>query len=266
MVARGLWSRNRWINWRIRLKRLDRTTLFIFLLATALVLAPAARAQQEATPIAKARANAESFLNRMVRVLVTPTSGESQTGFGFILGERATATGGPGFLVVTADHLVRGASNPQKPSAVRVLFYANLTFNVPAEVLDVHLPPAEGDLAVLVVPKRPIPELSAAAAGSSQALLAGMAAWQLGLPDQWTTPDVTGRFALREPTGWLYFDHFDGSPQSAGGAAITELGLAGMVVGNGAPTAAARVLPVELIITKFKEWGLLNLAGTRPPP
>src|SRR5215472_660518 len=98
MVVRGLWSRNRWINWRIRLKRLDRTTLFIFLLATALVLAPAARAQQEATPIAKARANAESFLNRMVRVLVAPTaSGASQTGFGFIIGEHATATGGPGF-------------------------------------------------------------------------------------------------------------------------------------------------------------------------
>jgi hypothetical protein len=85
--------------------------------------------------------------------------------------------------------------------------------------------------------------------GSSQALTAGMAAWQLGQADRWTTPDVTGRFALREPTGWLYFDHFDGSPQSAGGAAITELGLAGMVVGHGSQaTAPARLAGLDMDI------------------
>ena len=256
--------------WGIRLRRLDKTTFFIFLLATALVLAPAARAEQEATPIARARTNAESFLNRMVRVLVAPTSGASQTGFGFIVGENATATGEPGVLIVTADHLVRGASNPQGPLAVRVLFYADadVMHHVPAEVLDAHLPPPEGDLAVLSVPKPSIiPQLSAAAIGS-QALAAGMAAWQLGLADQWTTPEATGRFALHEPTGWLDFDDFDGSPESASGAVITELGLAGMVVGRGSQAAApVRVLPVELIAAKFREWGLpWNLSGTRATP
>ena len=250
--------------WRIRLRGFS-AAFFIFLLA--LALAPAAGAQQEATPIARARANAESFLNRMVRVLVAPTaSGASQTGFGFIIGEHATATGGPGFLIVTVDHLVRSASNPQGPSMVRVLFYANLSYNVPAEVPDEHLPPSEGDLAVLVVPKRLIPPMSAAAMGSSQALTAGMAAWQLGQANRWTTPEATGRFAFREPTGWLYFDGFDGSPESAGGAVITALGLAGMVVGQGSQaTAPVRVLPVELIIKKLREWGLLDLSGTLAP-
>jgi hypothetical protein len=91
----------------------NKTAFFIFLLAMALALAPAARAQEEAPPIARARANAEPFLNRMVRVVVDPTAGgASQTGFGFIVGERATATAAPGFLIVTVDHLVRSASNP----------------------------------------------------------------------------------------------------------------------------------------------------------
>jgi hypothetical protein len=149
---------------------------------------------------------------------------------------------------------------------VRVLFYANLTYNVAAEVLDVHLPPPGGDLAVLVVPKRSIP--LSAAMGSSQALAPGMAAWQLGLADKWTKPDAIGRFALHEPTGWLYFDDLDGSPESAGGAVITESGLAGMVVGRGPQaTAPVRVLPVELIAAKFKDWGLSwNLSGTPATP
>jgi hypothetical protein len=39
-----------------------------------------------------------------------------------------------------------------------------------------------------------------------------------------------------------------------------------MVVGHSSQAALARVLPVELIIAKFREWGLLNLSGTRAPP
>jgi hypothetical protein len=134
---------------------------------------------------------------------------------------------------------------------------------MPAEVLDVHLPPPGGDLAVLVAPKPSMPPLSGVAMGSSQALMAGMAAWQLGHADQWTTSDVTGRFALQAPTGWLYFDHFDGSPESAGGAAITALGLADMIVGNGSPTATARVLPVELtVLSRSSRSG--GCRGTSP--
>lgn len=254
----------------LRRSRSVQTAFFVFLLATALTLAPAAHAQQGVPPIARARANAQSFLSRMVQLAAAPTASEAvQTGFGFIVGERVTAKGEPGFLIVTADHLVRGASNPQRPSAVRVRFYADtdVLHRVPAEVLDAHLPPPEGDLAVLSVPKPSIRPLSPAAIGS-QALAPGMAAWQLGLADQWTTPEATGRFGLHEPTGWLDFDDFDGSPEAAGGAVITEFGLAGMVVGRGSQAAASvRVLPVELIAAKFREWGLpWNLSGTRATP
>ena len=248
---------------------LDRTVFFLFLLASALAVAPASHAQQGMPPIARARANAQSFLNRMVQVAVAPTASAAVTGFGFIVGERVTAKGEPGFLIVTADHLVRSASNPPGPSMVQVRFYADADpiHHVQAEVLDEHLSPSEGDLAVLVAPKPSMRTLASVALGSSQALVPGMAAWQLGQADRWTTPEVTGRFTLRARTGWLYFDDFDGSAQSAGGAAITELGLAGMVVGNGSPTATARVLPVELISAKFKEWGLSwNLSGTPAPP
>lgn len=238
------------------------------LLAAALLPASPARAQQGPSPAAAAQQHAQAFLDRMVQVSGRSIgSGATASGFGFIVGERATAKGEPGFLIVTADHLIRGAGNaPAGSLPARVLFYADPTRNVPAEVLDVHLPPQQGDLAVLVVAKPAIAPLQSAVMGSTEALVPGMAAWQLGMAGTWTTPNATGRFALREPTGWLSFDGLDGSPESAGGAVITELGLAGMVVARAADAAVVRVVPVELMAAKFKEWGLAwNIPAATPP-
>jgi hypothetical protein len=151
--------------------------------------------------------------------------------------------------------------DPAKPAAIfappRVTFYADLSRNVAAVVLDVRLPPDQGDLAVLVVPKVPIPPPQPAVMAGTQALEPGMATWQLGLRGVWMQPSASARYALREPAGWLNFDGLDGSPGSAGGAVITELGLAGMVVGSDpGANRPARVLPAELIAAKFREWGL----------
>jgi hypothetical protein len=222
-------------------------------------------------PIEEASQRAHSFLDRMVRITtrVTPDA-TGVIGYGFVVGERATAQGQPGYLIVTADHLVRDPGNSTaRYQPPRVTFYADLTRNAVAEVLDVRLPPQQGDLAVLVVPKPSIPPPQAAVMGDTQALLPGMATWQLGLGGLWLAPSASARFALREPAGWLNFDGLDGSPGSAGGAVVTELGLVGMVVGpRPGPNAPVRVVPVELMAAKFREWGLawnIPTAGAPTP-
>jgi hypothetical protein len=228
-----------------------------------------AHAQQGSSPIAAAREQAQAFLDRMVQIVARPSPNlPPVAGFGFIVGERRTAKGEPGFLIVTADHLVRGPATPEAATGiVGVRFYSDLTRTGVGQLLPPHLSPDQGDLAVLVVPRPPLPQFKRSAAGS-QALAAGMAAWQLGSPIGWSSPAPNARFALRDPAGWLQFDGLDGSPGSAGGAVITELGLAGMLVGNGANRGGPpRVLPVELIASKLAEWGLeWDVAGGAKSP
>jgi hypothetical protein len=230
-----------------------------------------AHAQQGSSPVVAAREQAQLFIDRMVQIVARPSAnGPPIGGFGFIVGEHPTAKGEPGYLIVTTDHLVRGpATPPTGPIVAGIRFYADLTRTALAQVLPSHLPPDEGDLAILVVAKPPLPPFKHPAVGS-QALASGMAAWQLGSPMGWTPPAAGARFALRDPAGWLQFDGLDATPASAGGAVITEFGLAGMVVGSGAnPGAPPRVLPVEVIAAKFAEWGLewdLDGGGDKSSP
>jgi len=200
-----------------------------------------AHAQQAGSPAAAAREQERLFLDRMVQIVARQSANAAPVaGFGFIVGEHATAKGEPGFLIVTPDHLVRGPATPPGGTAiVGIRFHADLTRTEVAQLLPPHLPPEQGDLAVLVVAKPPLPSFKPSAAGS-QRLAAGMAAWQLGSPMGWAPPAANARFALRDPAGWLLFDGLDGTPGSAGGAVITEFGLAGMVVGSVANPAPRR--------------------------
>ena len=237
---------------------------WLLLLAGCLAAAGPAQAQPAPTatggvPIVEAGLRAHAFLDRMVRVTGRAATGKTGvSGYGFVVGEHATAQGQPGYLVVTPDHLIHDPANPTlRFEPPRVSFYTDRDRNVAADVLDVRLPPQQGDLDVLVVPKlttRPMPDVVMA---DTQALLPGMATWQLGLPDTWVLGSASARFALREPAGWLNFEGLDGSPGAVGGAVVTELGLTGMVVGFGPGLGTpARVLPVDLMATKFREWGL----------
>ena len=176
--------------------------------------APHAHAQQTTPPIVAAQENTQSFLDRMVQVRTQPVpNGPLVSGYGFIVAEHPLSNGQPGFLIVTADHLIHppGIPNadPHPPAAVR--FYADLTRAAVAEVLSPHLAPGQGDLAVLAVPKPPLPPIGPAVMGS-QGLAAGMAAWQLGTPAGWAPNAANARFALHEPNGFLDFDGLDGAP------------------------------------------------------
>ncbi len=241
--------------------------LLALLLAVAGGVLPA-DAQQSVAPVVAAQEHGQSFLDRMVQVRAQPVpNGPIVAGYGFIVADRPLSNWQPGFLIVTADHLLLGtgtsAPNAHPPAAVR--FYADLTRAAVAEVLDAHLAPGEGDLAVLAVPQPPLPAIKPAVMGS-QALAAGMPAWQLGTPAGWTPAAANARFALRNPKGGLEFDGLDGAPESAGGAIVTEFGLSGMVVGRTGDAPAVRVLPVELLAAKFAEWGLpwdIPALGTR---
>jgi hypothetical protein len=245
--------------------------LLLLLCLAASTAAQAQPTQQQTVgplPIQVASEHAQAFMDRMVRILARGLPGKSPTaGYGFVVGDHATADGQPGYLIVTADHLVRDPANPaQRFPPPQVIFNVDLAKVIPAELLEQHLPPQQGDVAALVVPKSSIPQPQPAQMGDTQALLPGMATWQLGLPGTWRLANANARFALREPTGWLNFDGLEASQASVGGAVVNELGLVGMVVGRPSANAPVRVVPVELMANKFREWGMAwNLSGAPSP-
>ncbi|MCW3476549.1 hypothetical protein, partial [Limobrevibacterium gyesilva] len=251
------------------LRRARAFLLPIILVLAGVVIAPRPAPAQPAPQLTlQGQQHAQAFLDRMVRVTGRQTAGGAgETGYGFVVGEGTNAQGTPVLVIVTADRLVRDPAQPDLRARPPVIVpYGNLGVSLQAELLEQRLPPAQGDLAVLLVAKpttalfRPVP------VADTQLLLPGTLAWQDGRPGQWEPPAAPGRYAVRDAAGWLTFDGLDASPGAAGAAILTEKGVAGMLVGpapsNGAPrgqgrpdSTTVRVLPIELIAAKVQAWG-----------
>ena len=223
------------------------------LLAAATLMQPTPlRAQTNPTLLAAGRGLVSAFMPRMVRI-----TGGRGTGYGFIVGSRDAPGGGSRLIIVTADHLVRDPTSKDPPAPVDISFYGNLVLISKAEVLPQHLPPEQGDLAVLLSERPLTASVPLVTMASTPALLPGSPAWEIGRPGSWDSPANPGQFSIRLPSGWLLFDGLDAERGSAGGAVLSPQGLVGMVVGEAAgPAASIRVLPIELIAAKLAEWEL----------
>jgi hypothetical protein len=197
--------------------------------------------------------HARAFLDRMVRVTARGPDGTALSGYGIIVGDGATEQGAPALVIVTADHLLRGPAGQDPPRAATITPFGNLGASPDTIVSAKHLPPGQGDLAVVLIPRASTARFRPVPAAGTLALLAGTPAWQSGRQGQWQPADSPGRFALRDPTGWLTFDGLDSSPAAAGSAVLTDAGLAGMLVGPDG--GASRVLAVEQIAARLREWG-----------
>ena len=202
---------------------------------------------------------ARGFLDRTVRVIARQVPGlPGESGYGLVVGERTGTQGGTVLVIVTPDHLVR---DPQRPDArfdpPSVVFFTDQARPVRAQLLDQRLPPEEGDLAVLTVPKPATFRARPAAAANTGLTLPGAPAWQVGRAADWTPAPVPGRFTLRERSGWLSFDGLDNAPAAAGAPVTTERGLAGLLTGaSSQDRQVSRVVPVELIAARLRAWNL----------
>ncbi len=215
-------------------------------------------AQLSTTTIAAGRQQVSDFIGRVARITGRQTPGSTgQAGYAFVIGSRPAPDGGERLLLVTADHVVRDPAAAGQPPVVTMVLYGNLTLSLRAEVLAEHLPYDQGDVALLLTEEALDAHFPPAQVASSQALLPGSPAWEIGRPGTWEQPPNPGQFSLRDPAGWLLFDGLDAAHGSAGGPVMNARGLIGMVAAESAsPAAPVRVVPVELIAAKLAEWGI----------
>jgi hypothetical protein len=167
-------------------------------------------------------------------------------GYGFVVAQQGDAV-----TIVTADHVVRDPDGAEY-GQVRVVFYADQAHPEAATVLDLRLPPAYGDLAVLEVRKPgfrmaqpPVARLP---------LTQGERGWRVAKQRGWTPGNIPGVFTGTELTIWLGFDNLDTPRGSSGGPIVVEQGLVGMVTDD--QSGRALVLPINIIANFFHEKGL----------
>ena len=187
----------------------------------------------------------------MVRVVGRQVpGGEGVTGYGFVVSLHPTANGAPGLLIAVrrpCSCAIRWHPHPVSRPTNGHLLPGNLAHPVAGQLLDAHLPPGQGDLAMIVAPGQVATPFRPVAMADLHALLAGAAAWQSGRAGTWEPPIEPGHFhpapAIRlAELRWLARRTWrrrgrDPSPRK---------GLAGMLVSEDAAAKAgipARVLP-----------------------
>ena len=208
-----------------------------------------------------------AYSMRDLTVQVTSYHGKdiAAEGYGFVVGQQ-----GDMLTIVTADHVVRDPEKTEEAeySEVRVVFYSDQTHPQTADVLDLRLPPAYGDLAVLEVRKRGFRMSQPPVAQFP--LTPGERAWRVGRQREWTPGDAPGAFTGTERTIWLGFDNLDTPKGSSGRPIVVAQGLVGMVTAD--QSGRALVLPINIIANFFREkglpWGLNGSpqAGASPSP
>jgi len=167
-------------------------------------------------------------------------------GYGFVVAQQGDVV-----MIATADHVVRDPDGAEY-GEVRVIFYADQAHCQAATVLDLRLPPAYGDLAVLEV-RNPGFRMTQTPVASLP-LTQGERAWRIGKQRGWTPGNLPGAFTGTERTIWLGFDNLDTPRGSSGGPIVVEQGLVGMVTDD--QSGRALVLPINIIANTFHEKGL----------
>jgi len=199
-----------------------------------------------------------ALMNRTVMVTAREAPGAAgEQGRGFIVGETVDARGRPVYLVVTADHVVRDKEDPdQVYPPPHVTLYAHQDQPQQAVLLNLRVPPEQGDLAILEVPKLAGDSLKPANMAPVSDLVPGMSAWRIGKLGVWLPSTNPGQYLGRDGV-FLRFDGLDTPRGSSGAPVVTDKGVIGMVVLDaGSGSGESRVLPIDLIAAKFQEFKL----------
>ena len=213
-------------------------TILVMLVLAAAV---AARAQN---PSGEAVAN--SLQSNVVRIVAHSGAGAIRDGFGFVVGEDSGQ-----LYIVTADHVVRGDGPDDIDKKPRVIFSQDRGKEYAGELLGTHLPPTEGDLAVLRIQKPPGFTWNRKA----QALdlpQRGTDVWFIGRQGEWYVPTRPGAVNEVEPSGTIRVDGLPVRVGTSGAPLISQSGILGMIVKDTGDFS--EVTPLGLIRRAIEYW------------
>jgi uncharacterized protein YecT (DUF1311 family) len=247
--------------------RLSRIMVLLFCTAGSWAAATGARAQPSASD-----AKASALQGNVVKITATFGEGAPKSGFGIIVGEQ-----GRYLVVVTADHVVRGEDPGAEDKKPTITFFRAQGSQVQGKLETVRMPPAGGDLAVILVP-RPDRATAVKEAIDPKPVARGTKVWLVGRVGNWSIPASPGTVAQTNPfTGKIQVEGLAARAGSSGGPLISNDGIVGMIVDDGELYTEAT--PITIIEKQVREWGyewaltatsapvaIAPQSGSAPPP
>jgi hypothetical protein len=216
---------------------------------TAAVAVAAFLLAQSARAAADPHAVAMDLRQNTIRVEAQLPDGQTELGFGFIVGEK------PGTLyAVTALHVVADpdAAPGRPPVKVKVELFGHREEMIDAKVL--ALRDTAHDLAVLTFPAPDGFEWNRQALGSSDQQHGMTDVTFVGRSQQWYVPTSTVKISSDEPVDARFeIDDLAVRPGSSGGPLIASSGIVGMILRDS--DEGAQALTIDMIRLDFKKWG-----------
>ena len=198
-------------------------------------------------------------------VKITATLGQGmtpQTGFGFIVGQQQNR-----FVVVTANHVVRGDDPGSEDKTPLVTFFQNQGSQARGTLETVGLPTGHGDLAVILVPN-PGSATFVTDAIDTTPPERGLRVSLVGRRGGWNIPVSPGVVVSTDPFSQsIQVENLAAGVGSSGGPLVSSKGIVGMVINDdGLYTEAT---PISAIRTQVSEkwhyiWQLADAAALSP--
>lgn len=221
---------------------------FFAALLMMLTLDVPARAQPAGADSAPSgEAFALALRDHVVRIRAQWESGETQDGFGFVVGQHDSGT-----YIVTADHIVRGNLPGQVAKEVSVTWFRRRGEEFPATLLGTH--DAQRDVAVLRT-RLPAgmtlrPDLLMRTPGLPER---SSPVWYVGRAGQWYVPSQAGTVNSVDLDQQIMVDGLNVQVGTSGAPLVAEDGIAGMIVADtigGIP----RAIGIDFIERAFAFW------------
>jgi hypothetical protein len=200
-------------------------------------------------------------------VKITATLGQGmapQTGFGFIVGQQQNQ-----FVVVTANHVVRGDDPGSEDKAPLITFFQNQGSQARGTLETVGLPTGHGDLAVILVPN-PGSATFVTDAIDTTPPERGFRVWIIGRGGGWNIPVSPGVVVGSDPFNQsIQVENLAARVGSSGGPLVSSKGIVGMVVNDDGLYSEAT--PISAIRTQVSEkwhyiWQLTDAAAASATP
>lgn len=201
---------------------------------------------------------AKELRDNVVTVVAEWENGETQSGFGFIVGEKTGQ-----LYISTANHVVRGIGPDAKAARVEVEFHDRQGEPFEAKLLGTSS--ADRDLAVL---RAPLPQglswrKDVLSDVDAQPL---MSVWFVGRLGKWYVPSIAGIVNRIELDDRIVAENLKVLPGTSGAPLIAEGGVIGMIVSD-APGEVTHALTLSVIRRAFEIWKHpWQLVKLEPPP
>ena len=189
--------------------------------------------------------------NNVVKITAKRESGESNQGFGFIVGKQHGQ-----FYIVTANHVVRSNRPGGASTSVKVKFYSDPGHSYKADLLETFYGKPQ-DFAVIQVAVPPNFSWESKALVPPESITRGLRGedvWFIGRSGQWYIPAIPGRINSERPDlhSIIHVDMVSVRVGTSGAPLITKNGIIGMIIQD--EVGSARAVSIGAIQAAFDEW------------